>query len=66
MSMTREAGPCRYHLAREVEARNVRADLAELKERVQRLETTLTRGVLLLVANLAGIASVLAQQVLRS
>ena len=36
----------------------------ELKERVDRLEGTLARGVLLLVANLIGVTITLAQQLL--
>lgn len=43
---------------------NVREDLREVKERVSRLETTLARGVLLLVANLIGVTITLAQQLL--
>lgn len=49
----------------EVQVNNLSEDLKELKDRVQRLEATLARGVLLLVANLAGVAVSLAQQLLR-
>ncbi len=37
-------------------------DVREVKDRVQRLETTLARGVMLLVANLAAVIMSLAQQ----
>ncbi|MDX9972714.1 MAG: hypothetical protein RBU21_06985 [FCB group bacterium] len=46
----------------DVQFGHLREDLAELKERVHRLEATLTRGVLLLVANLVGMVLSLAQQ----
>ena len=39
-----------------------REDLQELKARVAQVETTLARGVLLLVANLAGMVITLARQ----
>jgi hypothetical protein len=35
------------------------SDLGELKRRIDKVETTLSRGVLLLVANLAGIIVIL-------
>ncbi len=41
-------------------------DVREVKERVQRLETTLARGMMLLVANLAAVCMSLAQQLIRS
>ncbi len=41
-------------------------DVREVKERVQRLETTLGRGVMLLLANLAAVIMSLAQQVVSS
>jgi hypothetical protein len=47
-----------------IEMRYLREDLAELKARVERLETTLARGVMLLVANLVGVVLTLAQQLL--
>lgn len=57
---------CRCGLDRvhEVEMRGLREDLRELKERVSRLEATLARGVLLLVANLAGVVVTLARGLL--
>lgn len=49
----------------ELRLENLGEDLRELKERVQRLETTLTRGVMLLLANLAAVVVTLAQQLLK-
>lgn len=46
----------------ELEYRNLRGGLDEVKSRVQRLETAAARGVMLLVANLAAVIAVLAQQ----
>jgi len=57
---------CRYEMAYAVEFRNVREELRALKDRVGRLETTLARGVLLLVANLAGVVTMLTRQLLSS
>lgn len=56
---------CRYEMAYDVQFRELTNDLGELKERVRRLESTLTRGMLLLVANLAGVVMVLAQELLK-
>jgi len=53
-----------YREVAEVQFRNLSAQITELKDRVQRLETTVARGVLLLVANLFGIAASLASQLL--
>jgi len=39
---------------------SLQEDLAELKARVAKLETTLMRGVLLLIANLLGVIAMLA------
>ena len=41
---------------------SLREDLCEVKTRVQRLESTLARGVALLVANLAGVIVSLLRQ----
>ena len=57
---------CRYGMAYDVQFRDLRGDLTELKGRVGRLEATLARGVLLLVANLVGVVMVLAQELLGS
>lgn len=54
-----------YEMVYRLQFENLGNDLTELKERVQRLEATLARGVLLLVANLVGVAMMLAQQVVR-
>lgn len=57
---------CRYEKVYAVQFESVTRDLDELKERVGRLEVTLVRGVLLLVANLVGVVMMLAQQLLGS
>ncbi len=54
-----------YREVAEVQFRHVSTQLNELKDRVDRLESTLTRGVMLLMANLVGVAVSLAQQVMR-
>ena len=49
----------------DAEFRLLDSRLMDLKDRVVRLETTMARGVLLLVANLAGVVMSLAQQYLQ-
>lgn len=56
--------PCPYERAYDVQLKNLTGDLDELKTRVGALETTLNRGLLLLVANLVGVILTLAQQIL--
>ena len=51
-----------YNVVHDIQWRTLREDLGELKDRVQRLETTLARGVTLLVANLAGVIALLLRQ----
>ena len=46
----------------DAEFRLLDSRLMDLKDRVVRLETTMARGVLLLVANLAGVVMSLAHQ----
>ena len=55
---------CPYEMAYDVQFQNLTGDLDELKERVRALETTLARGVMLLVANLVGVVLTLAQQLM--
>ena len=50
----------------DVKLANLAEDLRELKDRVQRLESTLARGVMLLVANLVAVVITLLQQIMRS
>lgn len=57
---------CTYEKVFEVECKSLKTSLRELKERVQRLELMMTRGVMLLVANLMGVVIVLARQLLES
>lgn len=52
---------CPQQKVHEVQYRMLAENLGELKERVRQLEATLARGVLLLVANLAGMVVSLAQ-----
>lgn len=55
---------CKYAAVYEVQMGTLRKDLAELKVRMDRLEALLSRGVLLLVANLTGVVIALAHQVI--
>lgn len=57
---------CPYEKVHEVQLRNLTSDLNELKDRVRSVEVTLGRGVMLLVANLAGVVTMLARQLLAS
>lgn len=56
---------CSFERAAEVEFRGLAEDIHEIRDRVLRLEQTLARGVLLLLANLAGLAATLAQGMIR-
>ncbi len=56
---------CRYEAVYSLQFQNLRDDLNELKERVRSLETTLGRGVTLLLANLVGVVITLAEQILK-
>ncbi len=64
--MNRDEPACAYHLALEAELRGLTNGLEELKGRVRGIEATVGRGVMLLVANLVGVAMTLLQQVLRT
>ena len=55
---------CKYAAVYEVQMGTLREDLAELKARMDRLEALLSRGVLLLVANLTGVVIALAHQIM--
>ena len=61
-AMPDEHEPCPYKVVHDIQYQSLREDLGELKARVQRLETTLARGVTLLVANLAGVIALLLRQ----
>lgn len=52
------------HSLRDWQLGQLSQELREVKERVTRLESTLTRGMLLLVANLAAVIVSLGQQLL--
>jgi len=57
---------CPYSIVYEIQVANLAEDIKELKARVQSLETTLARGVLLLVANLVAVVISLGQQLLQA
>lgn len=57
---------CPHERVHKVEYAALNDRLNDVRDRVQRLEQTLTRGVLLLVANLAGVVVSLARQFLTS
>ncbi len=63
--MRNEKDCCRYEMAYSVQFQHMREALDEVKERVGRLESTLGRGVLLLVANLVGVVLMLAERLMR-
>ncbi len=56
---------CACANVQDVKLANLADDLRELKDRVQRLESTLARGVMLLLANLAAVVVTLLQQIVR-
>ena len=62
MAMNCDHEKCPYAIVYELEAENLSDNLRELKERVKNLETTLARGVMLLVANLVAVSISLFQQ----
>lgn len=55
---------CAFERAAQVEFRSLAESVREVKERMTRLEAALGRGVALLLANLAGMAVMLAGQLL--
>ena len=62
--MTQENKTCPHKPVHDIQWSTLREDLSELKTRVQRLETTLARGVTLLIANLAGVVVTLLRQLM--
>jgi len=63
--MTPTCEDCPQREVNEVEFRLLDTRLCDLKERVEKLETAMGRGLMLLVANLVGIVVSLAQQVMQ-
>jgi hypothetical protein len=59
-----EEQSCRNEKIFNIQFLSLKEDLTELKERVDRLEQTLTRGLILLVANLAGVIVTLMRQLI--
>lgn len=57
---------CPQREVHNAEFRLLESKLMDVKERVGRMETTIARGILLLVANLAGVVMSLAQEFLGS
>lgn len=57
---------CPFGMVYEVHVSNLAEDIKDLKVRVDRLEATLARGVLLLVANLVAVIISLGQQLLHA
>ena len=63
--MNSEIDRCPYSMVHDVQMSNLAEDIKELHARVRSLETTLTRGVMLLVANLVAVIVSLGQQLLQ-
>lgn len=57
---------CRYEQAYQLQFRHLERGMEDIKQRVNTLEQILARAILLLVANLAGVITLLARQVLHS
>jgi hypothetical protein len=62
--MNNETPMCPFHVAYDVQFRNLGQDIQELKDRVTAVETTMNRGLMLLVANLASVVVMLAMQLI--
>jgi hypothetical protein len=58
------AEPCVHGLLLGERLSSVHEDMAEIRRRLERLETVLTRGMAVLLANLTGIVLMLAKQFL--
>lgn len=56
--------PCVFERIAAVEFQNLKDDLFQVRERVEKLEGTISRGVSLLVANLAGVVVMLLREML--
>lgn len=63
--MNSEPERCPYSMVHDVQMSNLAENIKELHLRVRNLETTLTRGVMLLVANLVAVIVSLGQQLLQ-
>ncbi len=66
MEMNEEERQGAFEMVANVQFNHLREDLSELKTRVHGLETALSRGVMLLLANLTGVAVMLAREWLSS
>ncbi len=64
--MTNENDPGHLQQIHDLEYRHLSTQVDVVKERVDRLEVQLGRGILLLVANLAGVATTLAHALIQS
>ncbi|MCL4694376.1 MAG: hypothetical protein KJ060_17940 [Candidatus Hydrogenedentes bacterium] len=60
------ASQCPFGMVYEIQINNLAEDIRDLKARVDRLEAILTRGVVLLVANLVAVIISLGQQLLHA
>lgn len=64
--MADECESCPMERVHQVEYRLLSGQYEDIKVRVARLETQLARGILLLVANLAGVVTTLARAMIQS
>lgn len=64
--MTHENDPDHIQQIHKLEYRHLSTQVDDVKDRVTRLEVQLGRGILLLVANLAGVATTLAHALIQS
>jgi cob(I)alamin adenosyltransferase len=58
--------PSPQELVTQAQVHNLGESMQEIKERVQRLESVILRGMILLVANLSAVIASLAQQLWRA
>ncbi len=64
--MNESCESCPHERVHKIEYRQLTENLKEVKDRVERVETTLARGVLLLVVNLAAMVVSLAREFIQS
>ena len=63
--MQSDSSNCPFHLAYDLQFKELAQDIHELKQRAGTLEATLNRGLMLLVANLASVVVMLAHELIR-